>query len=50
MNENLALVNGHWVPAQEEPYYPNLYEKIMHTLGKHFFYQAEDCVMCGKKK
>src|SRR5437588_9394678 len=29
----------HWEPVQEEPYYPSFGEKLLHRLGKHFYYQ-----------
>lgn len=38
---------GEWMKAKPEPYYPNLIEKITHFFGKHWYYQADKCVMCG---
>ena len=42
-----TLKNGKWVNAQEVPYYPNIVEKIGHLLGKHYYYQADHCLLCN---
>lgn len=44
---------GEWVEAMPEPYYPSIFEKCSHILGKHVwtFHRAgyqRKCVMCGK--
>ena len=38
---------GAWIPATPEPYYANWIEKITHFFGKHWYYQAGKCVLCG---
>lgn len=48
--QNLALKNGHWVKAKELPYYPSIWERIGHFLGKHVWtigVKPRHCVMCG---
>ena len=39
---------GNWIPAIPLPYHPNIIEKITHWFGKHWYYWAGRCVMCGK--
>jgi len=47
--------DGKWVPAQEEPYYPNLFEKIACFFGHHDWrakmaYPWYECLKCRKLK
>ena len=44
------FINGKWRMADEEPYYPSLFEKITHWFGKHWYYEANHCLICGRKK
>lgn len=51
-----ALVNGKWVPAKSEPYYPMGIELIKCTFGFHELVQSQKyahtkyCFRCGKRK
>lgn len=50
MKNNVQTQNqqGLWVEAVEEPYHPNLFEKVKHRLGIHCYYQSKACLICGK--
>jgi len=39
-----------WIEAIEEPYYPNWFERFTHWLGFHWYYQANKCLICRKRR
>lgn len=43
-------VNGKWIKATPEPYYPSVIEKLKCVIGFHVFpYTGEKtCLVCGK--
>lgn len=42
------LKNGKWIPAKEVPYPASLIEKVLHMLGKHYYWGRPTCALCGK--
>lgn len=46
----MEVSKGVWIPAVPAPYYPSLIEKITHLFGKHWFYECDHCLLCGKVK
>lgn len=56
MKNASALVDGKWVEAKQEPYYPNLITKIKCFLGFHEYQVSQKyrgtltCFVCGKRK
>ncbi len=48
--ETLMEKDGKWIPVEGIPYYPSLREKIGHFFGKHYFYEADKCLLCGLPK
>lgn len=42
------LVDENWIPAVPETYYSSLFERITHLFGKHWFYECDHCLLCGK--
>ena len=48
--ENMVLENERWKKAQEERYYPNIVESLVHFFGKHLYYEASSFLICGKTK
>ena len=51
-DENWTYFYGMWVKAIEEPYYPTLWESLLHKFCKHFYGSifSEVCLICGRKK
>ena len=49
MSKNQIFINGKWRMADEEPYHPNIVEKILHFFGKHIYVRGH-CVICNKEK
>lgn len=39
-----------WIPARPALYSPNLWEKFIHWLGKHWSYGQYFCIICGKER
>ena len=56
MNNIQAEVNGKWVDAKFEPYYPELISKIKCFFGFHEYFISptlrgtKECFKCGKRK
>lgn len=48
-SKTLTLKNGRWIEAEQIPYYPNIWEKIGHFFGKHYPYENDHCLLCGKE-
>ena len=50
MSKTQEFKNGKWQDARPEPYYPNWFERLTHWLGFHWYYQCNECVICGIRK